>query len=315
MKQSRFEFFLLYSAYFRLRKKSSKMLRSLRDSFEMLRDQVWFFRVFVILSVVCLYRTLLHYVLRSNHCANPFCSKCLDNGSVRGRAMNRVKNESSNEESPLTSIVHTNLIQHERLCHRSDEKPTVYFHRGLSSGEIKLSDQQVLIDHYDELRQELVKYFQEHENIQWTRFYLYKGGEEQAENCRTFPKLFEILHSLPNAICINNQKCLFGNCFLTRLTSEKNENNLSEHGLTNCCIRAHLGLQCDDQSLAYVLLNKRRRVPIENKRVILHNEALEHSIQNPANKNQVFLTIDFWHPDLSPEMRKKLASIFHLDLA
>ena len=141
------------------------MLSSLRESFDLLRDQVWFFRFFVIIGVVCLYRTLLHYVLRSNHCANPFCTKCLDNGSVRGRAINYIKRESGDEESPLNSIIHTNLIQHDRLCHKSDEKPTVYFHRGLSSGEVKLSDQQILVDHYEELRQEIVKYLQENENI------------------------------------------------------------------------------------------------------------------------------------------------------
>lgn len=291
------------------------MLNSLRESFDLLRDQVWFFRFFVIIGVVCIYRTLLHYVLRSNHCANPFCSKCLDNGSVRGRAINRIKKESSDEESPLNSIIHTNLDQHDRLCHKSEEKPTVYFHRGLSSGEIKLSDQQILIDHYEELRQEIVKYLQENENISWTQFYLYKSGEEQAKNCQTFPKLFEVLHSLPNAICTSNQKCLFGNCFLTRLTSEKNKDNHIEKGLTNCCIRVHLGLICDDQSSAYVLVNKRKRLPIGNKRTTLYNDALEHSIENPTNQNQVFLTVDFWHPDLSSEMRKQLASIFHVDLA
>ena len=291
------------------------MLRSLRESFDLFRDQVWFFRFFVIIGVVCLYRTLMHYVLRSNHCANPFCSKCLDNGSVRGRAINHIKKESSDEESPLNSIIHTNLIQHDRLCHRSEEKPTAYFHRGLSSGEVKLSDQEILINHYEELRQEIVKYLQENENIPWTHLYFYKTGEEQSENCRAFPKLFEVLHSLPNAICMSNQKCLFGNCFLTRLTPEKNEDNQLGKGLTNCCIRGHLGLICDDQSSAYVLVNKRKRLPIANKRTILYNDALEHSVHNPTNQNQVFLTIDFWHPDLSSEMRKQLASIFHVDLA
>jgi aspartyl/asparaginyl beta-hydroxylase (cupin superfamily) len=74
-------------------------------------------------------------------------------------------------------------------------------------------------------------------------------------------------------------------------------------------------LICDDPSSVYVLLNKHKRLSIENKRVILYNDALEHSIQNPIKKQQVFLTIDFWHPDLSSDMRKQLASIFHTDLA
>ncbi len=291
------------------------MLSSLRNSFDMLRDHVWFFRFFVIIGVICIYRTLLHYVLRSNHCANPFCSKCLSNGSVRGRAINHLSRESDDEKNSLSSIIHTNLLQHDRLCHKSNEKPTVYFHRGLSSGEIKLSDQQILIDHYEELRQEIVKFFQENDNIQWTQFYLYKNGEENSTNCKVLPKLFEILHLLPNAICINNRNCLFGNCFLTRLTSEKNEDDQPKNGLTNCCIRAHFGLICDDPSSVYVLLNKHKRLSIENKRVILYNDALEHSIQNPIKKQQVFLTIDFWHPDLSSDMRKQLASIFHTDLA
>jgi len=291
------------------------MLDSLRDAMEMLRDQVWFFRFFVILAVICIYRTLLHFVIRSNHCANPFCSKCLGSGTIRGRAINYITKDFNDDENPLTSIIHSNLIQHDRLCHKSDEKPTVYFHRGLSSREIKLSDQQILIDHYDELRQEIVKFFQENDNIQWTNFYLFKNGEENTNNCKTFSKLFEILHLLPNAICINNPNCLFGNCFITRLTSDKNKDEENQYGLTNCSIRMHFGLICDESSSAYVLINKRKHLPIENKRIILYNDAIEHSIKNPDEKQQVYLTIDFWHPDLSLEMRKQLASIFDMDLA
>lgn len=295
------------------------MLSSLRESLELLRDHVWFFRFFVIISVVCLYRTLLHYVLRSNHCANPFCTKCLGSGTIRGRALNRVKKQTEDadegDDNSMNSIIHTNLIQHDRLCQRNDEKPTVYFHRGLSSDEIKLTDSQILIEHYDELRQEIVKFFQENENIQWTNYYLFKDGKENQPNCKTLPKLFEILHSLPNAICVNNQNCLFGNCFLTRLTSSKYDQDESPCGLTNCCIRMHFGLICDEQSTIYVLLNKRKRLSIKNKEVVFYNDAIEHSIYNPTGKQQVFLTIDFWHPDLSKVMRKQLTSIFHTDLA
>ncbi|UJR37993.1 hypothetical protein I4U23_030675 [Adineta vaga] len=289
------------------------MLKSLRDSFEVLRDQVWFFRFFVILSVVCVYRMLLHFVLRSNHCPNPFCSKCLGTGSVRGRAINRIKQDNNDEDSPSNSIIHNNLMQHDRLCQKNDEKPTVYFHRGLSSTQIQIMDENILLEHYDELRQELVKYFQENESISWTDLNLYENGEENLENCKTFPKLFEILQTLPNAICINNPKCLFGNCFLTRSTSEHIQE--TSNGSTNCCIRMHFGLICDDQSSAYVLLNKRKRLPIKNNNSIIYNYALEHSIENPTEKQQVFLTIDFWHPDLSKAMRQQLTSIFDMDLA
>jgi aspartyl/asparaginyl beta-hydroxylase (cupin superfamily) len=239
----------------------------------------------------------------------------LGSGTVRGRAINYLKKESNDEENPLNSIIHNNLLQHDRLCRKNDEKPTVYFHRGLSSGEIKLSDQEILIEHYDEFRQEIVKFFQENDNIQWTNFYLYKNGEENENNCKKLPKLYEILHLLPNAICINNPNCLFGNCFLTRLTSNNHKEDENPNGLTNCCIKMHFGLICDDQSSAYVLINKQKRLLIENKRVILYNDAIEHSIKNPNENQQVFLTIDFWHPDLSSEMRKQLTSIFHTDLA
>ncbi|CAF1135930.1 unnamed protein product [Rotaria sordida] len=294
------------------------MLDSLRAMFETLGDQVWFFRFLVIFGVICIYRTLLNYVIRSNHCANPFCSKCSGSGTIRGRAINNIKNDNDDDNS-LDSIILNNLLQHDRLCRKNDEKPTVYFHRGLSSNDITLVDQQILIDHYDELRQEIIKYFQKNDNIQWMNFYLYKNGKENKINCEILPKLFEILHLLPNAICINNQSCLFGNCFLTRLTLNDNNNNNNEedknkNGLTNCCIRMHFGLICDDQSFAYVLIKNQKRLPIENKRIISYNHALEHSIQNPNKKQQIFLTIDFWHPDLSSEMRKQLTSTFHTGL-
>ena len=138
-----------------------------RESYELLRDQVWFFRFVVIIGVICVYRTLLHYVLRSNSCANPFCSKCLGSGSVRGRAIEFLKSNSDDkEENSLQSIVLGNLLQHERLCQRNEEKPTVYFHRGLSSRPVTLPDQQFLLDHFDELRQEITKYLQDNDPCQ-----------------------------------------------------------------------------------------------------------------------------------------------------
>lgn len=290
------------------------MFESLRNSFEVLSDQVWFFRFFVIIGVICVYRLLLNYVLRSNNCANPFCSKCLGSGTVRGRALKAIKNNDDDENS-LSSIVLNNLLQHDRLCQKNDEKPTVYFHRGLSSNEINLADQQILIDHYDELRQEIVKFFQENDNVQWVDYYLYINGEENKTNCEKFPKLLETLQLLPNAICINNRHCLFGACFLTRLGSTNDDKEKNQYGLTNCCIRMHFGLMCNDESSAFVLINGRKRLSIENKRAVFYNYALEHSIKNPSSNQQVFLTIDFWHPDLSSEMRKQLTSSFHSDLA
>ena len=296
-------------------KKYTIMLDSLRYSLEIICDQVWFFRVFVIIGVVAIYRLLLYYVLRSNRCPNPFCSKCLGSGTIRGRAVYYIRhNTDDDEENALNSIIFNNLIQHERLCRKSNEKPSVYFHRGLSSNEIRLTDQQILIEHYDQIRQEIIKFFQENDHIQWTHFYLYKNGEESTNNCQKLPKLFEILHLLPNAICINNRYCLFGNCFLTRLTSNNNEDDKNQNGLTNCCIRMHFGLICDDHSLASVLINRRQCLLIENKGIILYNDAIEHSIKNPDKRQHVFLTIDFWHPDLSSEMRKQLTTIFHTNL-
>ena len=292
------------------------MFESVLASFEMFRDQVWFFRFFLIIVVICAYRTLLHYVLRSNHCANPFCSKCLSSGSVRGRAITHLKDDTSNDENDsLNSIILGNLLQHDRLCHRSDEKPTVYFHRGLSSGKLTLPDETVLVDHYDDLRREMVKFFQENDQIQWSKLYLYENGEENRANTEMFPKLSEILRLLPSAIGVNNPKCLFGNCFIARLTSDLDDGKENKNGLTNCCVRMHFGVICDDASPAHVLIQKRRRLPIENKRTVLYNDALEHSIENPNQKQQIFLTVDLWHPDLSSDMRKQLTSVFHKDLA
>lgn len=294
------------------------MFSALKDSFEMLRDQVWFFRFFVIICVVCIYRTLLHYVLRSNTCANPFCSKCLGTGSVRGRATNhlkkRVKDDDETDDSSLESTILGNLLRHEHLCHRSDEKPTVYFHRGLSSRSITLPDQDILIEHFDELRQELTKFLQGNDQINWTNFYLFQTGEERSTQCQTFPKLFEVLQLLPNAISISHPRCIFGNCFITRFTSDEVPEEENPYGLSNCVLRLHFGLICDDESAAYVLLNKVKRLPITNKKTVLYNDALHHSIRNPNGKQQIFLTIDCWHPDLSSAARKELASIFHTDL-
>lgn len=291
------------------------MFRSLLDTFDLLRDQVWFFRFFIVIGVVCVYRTLLHFVLRTNHCANPFCSKCVNSNTVRGRAISHVKNSDDYEkENSLSSIILGNLLEHDRLCRKSEEKPTVYFHRGLSSSVSKLPDQDILIDHYDEIRQEIVKFFQDNDNIQWKNFYLFQSGQEKKANCEKFPKLFEILHLLPSAICIHNQSCFFGSCFLTRLSSDNNEEEKSQSGFSNCSIRMHFGLMCNDESPAFAVLNKRKRLPIENKRAVIYNDAIEHSIDNPNKKQQVFLTVDFWHPDLSPEMRQQLGSTFRTDL-
>jgi len=164
------------------------MFASIRESYEMIRDHVWFFRILIVVSVVFVYRILLQYVLRSNHCANPFCSKCLGNGTVPGRAIKRVKNSSDDDDDDansqsFNSIVLTNLLEHERLLRKNVEKPTVYYHRGLSSGDVILpkvyTDEQTLIEHYDELRQEVVKFLQKQDSTDWTDFYLFENGEEK----------------------------------------------------------------------------------------------------------------------------------------
>lgn len=294
------------------------MLTQLRNSLELFRDYIWFFRFMVIIVVICLYRTLLYYVLRFNHCANPFCSKCISDGSVRGRVMNYLKKHSDDDDekdsSSYESIIHHNLIQYERLCQRNDEKPTVYFHRGLSSSTVKSVDETILIEHYDELRQEMVKFLQSHPTIDWSRFDFYRNGQEIETNCKMFPKLFEILQLLPNAICIQNGSCFFGNCFLTHLSSQSKEFEQNSHGLTNCAIRLHFGLICDDEQPSYVLIGKLKRLPIKTKLPISYNVALKHSIMNPQEKQQLFLTVDLWHHDLSEELRQTLATVFHRNL-
>ena len=292
------------------------MLSSLRDSLELFNDHVWFFRFFLIIMVICIYRTLLHYVLRFNHCANPFCSKCLNNGSVRGRAISYLKKNSDKDgdNESLSAIIHHNLLQYDRLCQRNNEKPTVYFHRGLSSSTPTLPDQAILLEHYDELRQEMTKFFQANDSISWTNLDLYRNGKEFEIHCQMFPKFFEILQLLPNAICVQNPDCLFSNCFITVLTPEKQPEKENPRGMTNCALRLHFGLICDDQSAPYVLIEKQRRFQIKNKSFAIYNGALEHSIINPGERRQVFLTVDFWHQDLSKGMRDELTSVFHQNL-
>jgi len=114
----------------------------------------------------------------------------------------------------------------------------------------------------------------------------------------------------------NTFKLSFGNCQITRLkpnTNDKEEN----YGLTNCSIRLHLGVVCDTSSSVppFVLVNKRKRLLIENKHVIMYNDALQHSFINQNQSQQIMLTLDLWHPDLSPIMRTHLTSIFNSDLA
>jgi len=149
----------------------------------MFSDHVWFFRLFIIMGIVLIYRVLLQYVLSSNHCPNPFCTKCLGIGTIRDRALKRLQNSLDSEDNSLNSIVHTNLFEHDRLRGRNIEKPTVYFHRGLSSGDVNLpktyTDEQILIDQFDDIRQDIIKFLQKQdENLDWTNFYLFKNGEE-----------------------------------------------------------------------------------------------------------------------------------------
>jgi len=292
-----------------------QMFDTLRDSFELLQDHVWFFRFFLVICVVCAYRTLLHYVLKSNTCPNPFCRKCLGTGSVRGRAIGHLKKISpeNDDDNSVQSNILGNLLRHDHLCHRNDEKPTVYFHRGLSSVISTLADQKILVEHFDEIRREVTKFVQENDENESKKVFLFQTGEENENQCEKFPKLSEILRLLPNAICVANPHCIFGNAFLTNFDSaELDDENV--HGLSNCVVRLHFGLICDDQSAAFVRLNKLKRLPIKTKDFVVYNDAIEHSIENPQEKRQIFLTIDFWHPDLSASMRKELTSIFHTDL-
>jgi len=47
----------------------------------------------------------------------------------------------------------------------------------------------------------------------------------------------------------------------------------------------------------------------------MYNDALQHSFINQNQSQQIILTLDLWHPDLSPIMRTHLTSIFNSDLA
>jgi len=231
----------------------------------------------------------------------------------------------------LNTLVLTNLLEHKRLLVKNLEKPTVYYHRGLSSSKysslghddvLKIyRDCTMILDQYDILRQETIKLLQQsEEQTLWinNHFYLYENGIENESNAKLMPKLFELIQTLPNAI---NQNCIFGNCMLKCLQPAASSTTVAvakeEYGLTNCRIRCHIGLQCvnnDEKLQAYISVNN-KRLKIENNRMCAFNDSIKHQYVNNTGQKQILLTIDLWHPDLSETMRKHLTNIFHTNLS
>ncbi|CAF1347624.1 unnamed protein product [Didymodactylos carnosus] len=309
-----------------------------------MREQVWFFRLFIVFVIICVYRVLLQYVLK--YCPNPFCSKCLGSGTMRERVIRILEGndfnsyrvgetkESKEEAERLNTLVLTNLLEHKRLLSKNIEKPTIYYHRGLSSTLYYIEhanllktyrDCAILLDKYDMLRQELIILLQQN-NGKWkidpinkrSLFYLYENGTENELNCKLMPQTFELLQTLPNAI-ISNADCLFANVMITCLDPMILPSDTQEYGVTNCRIRCHLGLQCiaqdSDNKEVYIVANKYKRLPLENNHMVAYNDSAAHQYVNNTNYKQYILTVDLWHPDLSTSMRKHLAKVFHSRLS
>ncbi|CAF0923033.1 unnamed protein product [Didymodactylos carnosus] len=325
------------------------MFSSLKKLAELFCDQLLYFRLLIVIILVCVHRLLLQYVIKFRHCPNPFCSRCLDSDTMRERIIKILENngtnsyinnvdeikESKKEVDQLYTLVLTNLVQHKRLLLKNIEQPTIYYHRGLSStlyNHIEHKDVlktyldcKILLDQYDMILQEFIRVLQ-HDNGKWQNdsiqkrslLYLYKNGVEHKTNCKLMPKTFELLQTLPNAI-ISNQDCLFGNCMITCLNSVVLPTNEQEHGITSCRIRCHLGLKCtiqdSDNKQVYILINKHKRLSLENRHMIAYNDSIMHQYVNNTNYKQYVLTVDLWHPDLSSSMRKHLTNIFHSRLS
>ena len=134
----------------------------------------------------------------------------------------------------------------------------------------------------------------------WSAVRLQRLGVWNTDNCRKFPKTYELLQSLNIPLAVR------GVCFARQAPGSGVQPHSDGR---NFILTSHLGLKVPDG--CWIQVGDERRSWEAGKLTTL-DTSFEHSTGNPTDSDRHVLIIDFWHPELSEAERKALAFVYDL---
>lgn len=134
----------------------------------------------------------------------------------------------------------------------------------------------------------------------WSAYRLQRLGVWNAENCKEFPRTYNLLQSLEIPLAVR------GVCF----AKQGPQSGVQPHSDgRNFILTSHLGLKIPEGCWFEVANEK--KTWIEGKLTTV-DTSFEHSTGNPSNEDRYVLIVDFWHPELNDAERSALELVYDL---
>ena len=134
----------------------------------------------------------------------------------------------------------------------------------------------------------------------WSAIRLQRLGVWNTENCKEFPKTFELIRSLRIPLAVR------GVCFARQAPSSGVQPHSDGR---NFILTSHLGLKIPEG--CWIEVGEERRSWEEGKLTTL-DTSFTHSTGNPSSSDRHVLIIDFWHPELTEAERASLEFVYDL---
>ena len=134
----------------------------------------------------------------------------------------------------------------------------------------------------------------------WSAIRLQRLGIWNTENCKEFPKTYELLRSLKIPLAVR------GVCFARQAPGSGVQPHSDGR---NFILTSHLGLKIPKE--CWIQVGDERRGWEEGKLTTL-DTSFSHSTGNPSESDRHVLIIDFWHPELTKAERSALEFVYDL---
>lgn len=134
----------------------------------------------------------------------------------------------------------------------------------------------------------------------WSAIRLQRLGVWNMENCRKFPKSYELLQSLNIPLAVR------GVCFARQAANSGVQPHSDGR---NFILTSHLGLKVPEG--CWIQAGEERR-GWEVGKLTTVDTSFTHSTSNPSNYDRHVLIIDYWHPELSDAERAALDFVYDL---
>jgi aspartate beta-hydroxylase len=134
----------------------------------------------------------------------------------------------------------------------------------------------------------------------WSAFRLQRLGVWNMDNCKEFPKTYELLRKLGIPLAVR------GVCFARQAPGSGVQAHSDGR---NFILTSHLGLKVPAE--CWIQVGEERRTWEEGKLLTL-DTSFSHSTGNPSDDERHVLILDFWHPELTQAERAALEFVYDL---